>query len=35
MPEERPELSPDDGARPRAADLLAKSPEQNLCGKIS
>src|SRR3954467_14737629 len=30
----RPELSPDDGARPRAADLLANSSEQNLCGKI-
>src|SRR5437763_15834150 len=30
----RPELSPDDGARPRAADLLANSPEQNPCGKI-
>src|SRR4051794_33572000 len=30
----RPELSPDDGARPRAADLLAKSPKHNLCGKI-
>src|SRR3954454_766640 len=30
----RPALSSHDGARPRAADLLAKSPEQNLCGKI-
>src|SRR3954452_22209846 len=29
-----PALSSHDGARRRAADLLAKSPEQNLCGKI-